>query len=204
MINNRMIALMHTLKMELMRVNNGGRLMKSYGIFIITIGLALILVRPAWAYDANSTVNFNITGKIEEPVCEVSVKPSSAIALGTVLYQQLIDKPGASGDDKAVSIAFDNCSTGTASVTLTFSGNSFNSTYSSIYENELIDGAKGVGLQLLSAVDQKTLGPNDSYTYVFNEGAEHVFNMIGRMYTPTGRVTVGSVAFTVTFNVAYK
>ncbi|HDX9098193.1 TPA: fimbrial protein, partial [Klebsiella michiganensis] len=70
-----------------MRVNNGGRLMKSFEVFIITIGLALMFVRPAWAYDANSTVNFNITGKIEEPVCEVSVKPSSAIDLGTVSYQ---------------------------------------------------------------------------------------------------------------------
>lgn len=54
MMDNRMIALIHTLKMELMRRNNGGRLMKSYGVFIITIGLALIFVRPAWAYDANS------------------------------------------------------------------------------------------------------------------------------------------------------
>jgi outer membrane usher protein len=34
-----------------------------------------MFVRPAWAYDANSTVNFNVTGKIEEPVCEVSVNP---------------------------------------------------------------------------------------------------------------------------------
>ncbi|EOX6950244.1 MAG: fimbrial protein [Klebsiella michiganensis] len=204
MMNNGVIALMHKLRMEAIRVNNGGPLTKSLGLLIIGIGLASISIKPAWAYDANSTVNFNITGKIEEPVCEVSVKPSSAINLGTVLYQQLINQPGASGDEKAVSIAFDNCSTGTASVTLTFSGNSFNSTYPSIYENELIEGAKGVGLQLLSAVDQKSLGPNDSYTYVFNEGSDHVFNMIGRMYTPTGRVTVGSVAYTVTFNVAYK
>lgn len=96
MMNNWMIALIHKLRMELMRVNNGGRLMKSFGVFIITIGLALMFVRPAWAYDANSTVNFNITGKIEEPVCEVSVKPSSAIDLGTVSYQSLSGKPGAS------------------------------------------------------------------------------------------------------------
>lgn len=89
-------------------------------------------------------------------------------------------------------------------MTITFSGNSFDSTYSSIYENELIDGAKGVGLQLLSAVDQKSLGPNDSYTYLFNEGAEPIFNMSARMYTPNGRVTAGNVAYTVTFNVSYK
>lgn len=141
-----------------MRVNNGGILTKSHGLLLIGIGLASIFIKPAWAYDANSTVNFNVTGKIEEPVCEVSVKPSSAINLGIVSYQSLTGQPGASSDDKAVSIAFDNCSTGTVSVTLTFSGNSFNSTYPSIYENEQIYGAKDVGLQLLSAGIGKAWG----------------------------------------------
>ncbi|HHS9609602.1 MULTISPECIES: fimbrial protein [Klebsiella] len=204
MINNFAITLMHKLRMKTMRVNNGGILTKSHGLLLIGIGLASIFIKPAWAYDANSTVNFNVTGKIEEPVCEVSVKPSSAINLGIVSYQSLTGQPGASSDDKAVSIAFDNCSTGTVSVTLTFSGNSFNSTYPSIYENEQIYGAKDVGLQLLSAGDRKSLGPNDSYTYLFDEASEHVFNMIARMYTPNGRATVGSVSYTVTFNVAYK
>ncbi|WP_407081206.1 fimbrial protein [Klebsiella michiganensis] len=204
MINNLAITLMHKLRMKTMRVNNGGILTKSHALLLIGIGLASIFIKPAWAYDANSTVNFNVTGKIEEPVCEVSVKPSSAINLGIVSYQSLTGQPGASSDEKAVSIAFDNCSTGTVSVTLTFSGNSFNSTYPSIYENEEIYGAKDVGLQLLSAGDRKSLGPNDSYTYLFDEASEHVFNMVARMYTPYGRATVGSVAYTVTFNVAYK
>ena len=187
-----------------MRVNNGGILTKSHGLLLIGIGLASIFIKPAWAYDANSTVNFNVTGKIEEPVCEVSVKPSSAINLGIVSYQSLTGQPGASSDEKAVSIAFDNCSTGTVSVTLTFSGNSFNSTYINVYMNELFSGAQDVWLQLQSAVGQKNLGPGDSYTYFFTDGAEHVFNMIARMYTPNGRVTAGSVSYTVTFNVAYK
>lgn len=204
MMNNWMIALIHKLRMELMRVNNGGRLMKSFEVFIITIGLALMFVRPAWAYDANSTVNFNITGKIEEPVCEVSVKPSSAIDLGTVSYQSLSGKPGASSAAKIVSIAFDNCSKGAASVTLMFSGIVFVGNDINVYMNELFSGAQDVWLQLQSAVDQKNLGPGDSYTYFFTDGAEHVFNMIARMYTPNGRVTAGSVSYTVTFNVAYK
>ena len=70
---------------------------------------------------------------------------------------------------------------------------------------ELIYGAKSVGLQLLSANEQKTLGPNDSYTYVFSDSPEgHSFNMSARMYTPNGRITAGNVAYTVTFNVSYK
>ena len=188
----------------MMEGNNCRSLMKSRLLFIISNGFVSIFARPAGAYDANSTVNFNVTGKIEEPVCEVSIKPSSTIDLGTVSYQSLSGKPGASSAAKIVAIAFDNCSLGTASVTLTFSGTSFSSTYTDIYESENIYGAKDVGLQLLSAGDQKVLGPNDSYTYAFIEGSEHVFNMNARMYTPNGRATRGSVAYTVTFNVAYR
>jgi uncharacterized protein YaiE (UPF0345 family) len=67
----------------------------------------------------------------------------------------LTGKPGASSAAKIVSIAFDNCSTGTASVTIMFSGIVFVGTIS-MYENELIYGAQDVWLQLQSAVDQKT------------------------------------------------
>ncbi|WEJ88760.1 MAG: fimbrial protein [Klebsiella huaxiensis] len=176
-------------------------------LFLLIAGIGLLLTNaiPVWAYDATNTVNFNVTGTIEEPVCAVTVKPSSAIDLGTVSSQYLTDKPGATSDATAVALVFDNCSTGTASVTITFNGASFDSTYTAIYENELIDGAKGVGLQLLSAEDQKTLGPNDSYTYVFNDSSSgHTFDMNARMYTPYGRITAGNVAYTVTFNVSYK
>lgn len=176
-------------------------------LFLLIAGIGLLLTNaiPVWAYDATNTVNFNVTGTIEEPVCEVSVKPSNAIDLGTVSYQRLTGKPGATSETTAVALVFDNCSTGTASVTITFNGVPFDSTYTSIYESEIIYGAKGVGLQLLSAEDQKTLGPNDSYTYVFNDSSSgHTFDMNARMYTPYGRITAGNVAYTVTFNVSYK
>lgn len=52
-------------------------------------------------------------------------------------------------------------------MTITFSGAPFDRTYPAIYVSELIDGAKDVGLQLVSAADGKTLGPNESYTYAF-------------------------------------
>jgi outer membrane usher protein len=113
----------------------------------------------------------------------VSVKPSSAIDLGTVSYQRLTGKPGASSDATAVSLAFDNCSTGTASVTITFNGNSFDSTYTRIYEDELIYGAKNVGLQLLSAVDQKTWGRTIAIPMYSVIALKGIFNMSARMYT---------------------
>ncbi|HID9379110.1 fimbrial protein [Klebsiella quasipneumoniae subsp. similipneumoniae] len=204
MMNTRVKALIHNLRIAAMKRGNGRLSIKPCLLLIISIGVLFIFARPAWPFNANSVVNFNVSGKIEEPVCEVSVKPSSTIDLGTVSLQRLTGKPGASSDATAVAIAFEHCSTGMTSVTITFNGNSYSNTYPSIYQDELIYGAKNVGLQLLSAVDQKSLGPNDTYTYALPEGAERVFNMIARMYTPDGKVTAGKVAFTVTFNVTYK
>lgn len=204
MMNINIFGLNQKIRTVEMQVNHVKPLMKSRTLLLIT-GLLLSGTMPAWAYDATSTVNFNVTGTIEEPVCEVSVKPSNAIDLGTVSSQHLIGKPGATSETTAVALVFDNCSTGTASAAITFGGVPFDSTYTAIYENELIDGAKDVGLQLLSAEDQKTLGPNDSYTYVFNDSSSgHTFDMSARMYTPYGHVTAGNVAYTVTFNVSYK
>ena len=47
----------------------------------------LLLSLPALAYEGSSTVNFNVTGTIEAPSCEVAVEPSNSIDLGTVSSQ---------------------------------------------------------------------------------------------------------------------
>lgn len=202
MMNLYIICFEQTTKTVAMRIQHTKSSMR---LAIAGIAGLLASVSSAWAYDATSTVNFNVTGNIEEAVCEVAVKPSSAIGLGTVSSQRLTGKPGASSETTAVSLVFDNCSTGTTSVTVTFSGVPFDSSYPSIYESQLIDGAKDVGLQLVSAADGKTLGPNESYTYTFTDSAGgHVFDMAARMYTPYGKITPGNVAYTVTFNVSYK
>ncbi|VUS22829.1 fimbrial protein [Klebsiella spallanzanii] len=160
-----------------------------------------------WAYDANSTVNFSVTGIIEEPSCEVSVKPSDNIDLGIVSYQHMTGKPGANSENVPVQLDFKNCSSGTASVTITFSGAYYDNTYTMIYKNAQTgsSGAKGVGLQLFSLKDTKSLGPGEKYTYAFsNETGGHTFDMIARMYTPYGKITPGDVMFITTFNVSYK
>ncbi len=169
--------------------------------------IQLFASTTVWAYDANSTINFNVTGMIEEPSCEVSVKPSDNIDLGTVSYQHMTGKPGANSGNTPVYLEFENCSKDTASVTITFSGSYYDDTYSMIYKNAQTDstGAKGVGLQLFSLKDAKSLGPGDQYTYIFSdEAGGHVFDMIARMYTPYGVITAGKVLFSATFNVSYK
>lgn len=169
--------------------------------------IQLFASTAVWAYDANSTINFNVTGMIEEPSCEVSVKPSDNINLGTVSYQHMTGKPGANSGNTPVYLEFENCSKDTASVTITFSGSYYDDTYSMIYKNAQTDstGARGVGLQLFSLKDAKSLGPGDQYTYIFSdEAGGHVFDMIARMYTPYGIITAGKVLFSATFNVSYK
>ncbi|MFO6063451.1 hypothetical protein, partial [Pseudomonas aeruginosa] len=52
---------------------------------------------PALAYEGSSTVNFNVTGTIEAPSCEVAVEPSNSIDLGTVSSQTFSGHAGASG-----------------------------------------------------------------------------------------------------------
>ena len=57
----------------------------------------LLLSLPALAYEGSSTVNFNVTGTIEAPSCEVAVEPSNSIDLGTVSSQTFSGHAGASG-----------------------------------------------------------------------------------------------------------
>lgn len=182
-------------------------LARNFGLLTSFFVIPLLWSALAWAYDASSTVNFNVTGMIEEPSCEVSVKPSDNIDLGTVSSQHLVGKPGANSSNVPVSLEFNNCSKDTAQVTITFSGAYYDDTYSMIYKNAQTDssGAKGIGLQLFSLKDTKSLGPGDQYIYTFSDEARgHVFDMIARMYTPYGQITAGKVFFAATFNVSYK
>ena len=55
----------------------------------------LLLSLPALAYEGSSTVNFNVTGTIEAPSCEVAVEPSNSIDLGTVSSQTFSGHAGA-------------------------------------------------------------------------------------------------------------
>ena len=159
----------------------------------------LLLSLPALAYEGSSTVNFNVTGTIEAPSCEVAVEPSNSIDLGTVSSQTFSGHAGASGASVPVKLVFSSCSADASAVTIAFSGTSFDSTHASIYKNFQTgsNGASGVGLQLQSMADQQL--------YTFGDDADiHTFNMVARMFSPYGQVRSGMVGFTATFDVAYK
>lgn len=182
----------------------GGILICLFGYLICAL---FVISTPALAYEDSSTINFNVSGNIEEPSCDVAIKPSATIDLGTVSYQTLTGKAGSSGESTPVKLEFSNCSAGTSTVTLSFSGSYFDDTHTSIYKNNQngSDGASGVGMQLLSQADNESLGPNDRYVYTFDDSAgSHTFNMIARMYSPYGKISAGIVGFTVTFDVTYK
>ena len=173
----------------------------------ILVASLLLLSLPALAYEGSSTVNFNVTGTIEAPSCEVAVEPSNSIDLGTVSSQTFSGHAGASGASVPVKLVFSSCSANASAVTIAFSGAKFDNTYTSVYKNFRIgsDGASGVGMQLLTLADQKPLGPGDQYLYTFGDRADvHIFNMVARMFSPYGQVRPGIVGFTATFDVAYK
>lgn len=44
----------------------------------LLVASLLLLSLPALAYEGSSTVNFNVTGTIEAPSCEVAVEPSNS------------------------------------------------------------------------------------------------------------------------------
>ncbi len=97
-------------------------------------GQPLLLSLPALAYEGSSTVNFNVTGTIEAPSCEVAVEPSNSIDLGTVSSQTFSGHAGASGASVPVKLVFSSCSADASAVIIAFSGTSFDSTHASIYK----------------------------------------------------------------------
>lgn len=183
--------------------NIGGVLVFVPGYLICAL---FFISTSALAFDDSSTIDISVTGKIEEPSCEVAVQPSTTIDLGKVSYQTLTGKAGSSGESTPVKLEFSNCAAGTSAVTLSFSGSYFDDAHSSIYKNYQTgsDGASGVGMQLFSQTDQQPLGPGDQYLYTFDDVDIHTFNMIARMYSPYGKISAGVVGFTATFDVAYK
>ncbi len=101
----------------------------------LLVASLLLLSLPALAYEGSSTVNFNVTGTIEAPSCEVAVEPSNSIDLGTVSSQTFSGHAGASGASVPVKLVFSSCSADASAVTIAFSGTSFDSTHASIYKN---------------------------------------------------------------------
>ncbi|GKM60287.1 fimbrial protein [Klebsiella variicola] len=181
--------------------------MRDSGTGGILVASLLLLSLPALAYEGSSTVNFNVTGTIEAPSCEVAVEPSNSIDLGTVSSQTFSGNAGSSGASVPVKLVFSSCSADASAVTIAFSGAKFDNTYTSVYKNFRTgsDGASGVGMQLLTLADQQPLGPGDQYLYTFGDNADvHTFNMMARMFSPYGQVRPGIVGFTATFDVAYK
>ena len=181
--------------------------MRDSGTGGILVASLLLLSLPALAYEGSSTVNFNVTGTIEAPSCEVAVEPSNSIDLGTVSSQTFSGNAGSSGASVPVKLVFSSCSADASAVTIAFSGAKFDNTYTSVYKNFRTgsDGASGVGMQLLTLADQQPLGPGDQYLYTFGDRADvHIFNMVARMFSPYGQVRPGIVGFTATFDVAYK
>ncbi|VCZ13502.1 hypothetical protein BANRA_05055 [Klebsiella pneumoniae] len=133
----------------------------------LLVASLLLLSLPALAYEDSSTVNFNVTGTIEAPSCEVAVEPSNSIDLGTVSSQTFSGHAGASGASVPVKLVFSSCSADASAVTIAFSGTSFDSTtLQSIKLPDWQQRCQRRRLQLQGMTDQQ-LGPGDQYLYLW-------------------------------------
>lgn len=174
------------------------------GVFLTT-GF-LTASHTASAYDSGSTVNFNVTGKIEEPSCEITIKPSSSIDLGTVSSQHM-SVSGATGRNIPVGLEFSSCSANLSSITLQFDGQSYDSTYHMIYKNldDSNQAAQGIGLQLFTLDKMASLGPDEHYEFSFIKGSDvETLYLIARMYSPYGVKRAGVVKYSATFTTTYN
>ena len=107
--------------------------MKGCGTTGVALVSLLLLSLQALAYEGSSTVNFNVTGTIEAPSCEVAVQPSNSIDLGTVSSQTFSGYAGSSGASVPVKLVFSCCSADESAVTIAFSGAKIHDTYTSVY-----------------------------------------------------------------------
>ncbi|QPK01324.1 fimbrial protein [Enterobacter mori] len=172
-------------------------------------GMLLFISISARAYDANSQVDFSVTGTIEPITCNVAILPSDNVNIGTISSQHLAGIPGGNGPSTVISLQFSGCTSEVTSSTITFSGEPYDGTYAMIYKNNRSgsDAAGGIGLQLFTTSGNGAftpLGNGDAYDFQFDDTETNTFRMLARLYTPYGNVSAGAFSTTVTFNVSYQ
>lgn len=166
----------------------------------------LLLSLPALAYEGSSTVNFNVTGTIEAPSCEVAVEPSNSIDLGTVSSQTFSGHAGASGASVPVKLVFSSCSADASAVTIAFSGTSFDSTHASIYKTSRL-AATVPAASVCSCRAWPTsspLAPATSISIPLGTMRISIPLIWWHVCFRLMAVRSGMVGFTATFDVAYK
>ncbi len=169
--------------------------------------LGLILSCQTMAYNTSDTIQVQVTGQIITAVCEVTL--DNTVSLGQIPRQDL-SVAGGNSTPVTFTVKLFNCSPELSKVTIAFSGTPYTADpdfSQAIYANELADGAKDVGLQLLN-LDGNTLinlANGVNYTMPLNPGTDSkVLSFMARMYTPHGAPTPGDFKSAVTLNFTYE
>lgn len=172
-----------------------------------TMLAVLLMPFHVLAYNANDTIQVQVTGQIITAVCEVAV--DNSVDLGQIAKSDL-SVAGGNSESVPFSATLTKCSPELSQVTISFSGSPYadDPAYANaIYANELTDGAKDVGLQLLNVDGESfvNLANGVDYTAPLTPGADSkVIHFIGRMYSPHGTPTAGDFKSSVTLNFTYQ
>lgn len=177
-------------------------IMKKY-----TTLLALLLSGQTLAYHSSDTIQVQVTGQIIAAVCDVAM--DNTVDLGQIAQRDLA-VPGGNSAPKNFSVTLTQCSPELTGVTIAFSGTPYTAdpAYSqAIYANELADGAKDVGLQLLNADGNTLINLANGVNYIApldpNAGS-NVLHFISQMYSPHGTPSAGDFKSAVTLNFTYQ
>ncbi|MCS3406718.1 fimbrial protein [Serratia sp. AKBS12] len=165
---------------------------------------ALLLVLGNLLSFATVASEINITGKVIASPCQMD----SGSVSQTIDFEKLrstdLKNAGTASDWKNVAVKLVNCPPSTRQVSVTFDGSKA-AADSSLYANQLADGATGIALQVAQQADTgKVQGPGSTMTAAVDGLRNATFLLAGRLYSPGGSTSAGKFSSTVLMTMTYQ
>lgn len=178
-----------------------------YVLKLFALAAYVLLPCSARAYNANDTIQVQVSGQIIASTCEVQV--NDTVNLGEVARRD-ISVAGANSGTVLVTFSLSQCSPQLTQATAAFSGTPYSADpayANAIYANDIATGTTDVGLQLfnLDGKTQVNLANGVRYSIPVNSQTATASLPIGaRMYTPHGTPTAGDFKSSVTVSFIYQ
>lgn len=164
---------------------------------MFTLAFAILLPSVAMANESAVDVSANI---VATPCTIASGSSEQNVDLGEVWTSQLA-KPNDATDWKTFSVSLINCPASTTQVTATMSGTP-DITSDDYYLNT--GDSKNVAIDIAEATGDQNLSNGKTLTLPVDSNHSATFKMKGRMITPTGKATSGSVTGLMQLTFAFR
>jgi len=169
---------------------------------ISAIAFGSLISLPGYAADSSMTMTATV---VASPCTFDTANSLTVIPLGDIFSDQMTGPANRSGD-VFFDLSFKDCPAGTTSIVATFSGTDNPETLGGkTFLN--VGTAKNVGIQVKPKYgnwDVVSLSNGSTLTTTVNEDKSATFNMVSRMFTPTGGATPGTVKAVVTMSFTYQ